>query len=176
MRLGILILLLSATVAFAQADCNVCEQANKLRDALRKIAIGDATQRGQGETLSREGLALLTAFRDNPPAAKQGRKAFEALVGLSAYAAPFAPAGDYEKALAAIAAKDTDYRKRYQALMRKGMRARDRRESCQIRYLQTTVQVQECRLQEMAKGATDDLANKHCSASYALDECLAKKK
>jgi hypothetical protein len=176
MRLGVVILVLSATAAFAQADCPVCEQAAKLRDGLRKIEIGNAAQRAQGEALSREGLALLTAFRDNPPAAKQGRKRFEALVALSAYAAPFAPAGDYEKALAAIAAKDADYRKRYQTLMRKGMRARDRRESCQIRYLQTNVQVQECKLQEIAKGAADDLANRHCSASYALDMCLAKTK
>jgi hypothetical protein len=175
-RLGIVVLLASVTTAFAQADCPVCEPAAKLKDELRKIEIGNATQKTQGEALSRDGLKLLAAFADNPPPAKQGRKSFEALLGLSLYAAPFLPAGEYEKTLASIAAKDPDYRKRYQALVRKGMRARDRRESCQMRYLQTNVSVQECRMQEIAKGASDDLAHKRCDASYALDQCLTKKK
>jgi|EndMetStandDraft_7_1072992.scaffolds.fasta_scaffold669313_1 hypothetical protein len=176
MKLGLVFLLVSATAAFAQADCPVCEPAAKLKDELRKIEIGNAAQKAQGEALGREGLKLLAAFADNPPPAKQGRRSFEALLALSLYAAPLLPAGDYEKALAAIAARDPEYRKRYQALVRKGMRARDRRESCQMRYLQTNVSVQECRMQEAAKGANDDLAHKRCDASYALDQCLAKKK
>lgn len=175
-KLGLIFLLATMTTAFAQTDCQVCEPAAKLKEELCKIEIGNAAQKTQGEALSREGLKLLTTFADNPLPAKQGRKSFDALLGLSLYAAPFLPAGDYEKTLAAIAAKDPDYRKRYQALVRKGMRARDRRESCQTRYLQTNVSVLECRMQETAKGASDDLAHKRCDASYALDQCLAKKK
>lgn len=176
MKLGIVLLLVSASAAFAQTDCPACEAASKLRDALRKLEIGNPGHRTQAEALSREGLALVTAFRDQPPPSKQGRKSFEALVALSAYAAPFATAGSYEHALAAIALKEPDYRKRFQAMVRKGMRSRDRRESCQVRYLQTNVSVAECKLQEAAKGASGETADKHCSASYALDQCLAKKK
>lgn len=175
-RLGVLLLLTSATAVLAQTDCPVCEQASKLRADLRKLDIGNAGQKAQGEAIGREGLAIVTAFRDNPPPPKQGRKPFEALVALSAYAAPFLPTGEYEKALAAITTKDPEYRRRYQALVRKGMRARDRRESCQVRYLQTNVSVQECKLQEAAKGASDELADRRCSASYALDHCLVKGK
>jgi hypothetical protein len=175
-KLAIALLLVSASAAFAQADCPVCDQATKLRDALRKVEIGNAEQKVQGEALSKEGLALLTAFRDNPPPPRQGRKAFESLVALSLYAAPFSAAGDYEKALAAIAVKEPDYRKRYQTIVRKGIRAKSRRESCQMRYLQTNVSVAECKLQEAAAGASDDLAGKRCDANYSLDQCLAKKK
>lgn len=176
MKLALVLLLVSATAAFAQTDCPVCDASTKLRDALRKVEIGNAAQRADGEALSRESLALVTAFRDNPPPAKQGRKAFEALIALGAYAAPFSVSGDYEKALAAIALKDPDYRKRYQAQVRKGMRARDRRESCQVRLLQTNVSVQECKLQEAAKGTSAETAGKMCNTSYALADCLAKKK
>jgi hypothetical protein len=175
-KLGVLFLLISATAALAQTDCPVCDQAGKLRTDLRKLEIGNPAQRAQGEALSREGVALVTSFRDNPPPPKQGRKSFEALVALGAYAAPFAAGGEYEKALAAITTKDPEYRRRYQALVRKGMRAKDRRESCQVRYLQTNVSVAECKLQEAAKGASDQEADRLCSASYALDLCLAKKK
>ena len=147
-----------------------------MRDDLRKIEIGNTDQRARGEALSREGIALLLAFRDNPPPPKQGRKAFESLIALSVYAAPFWPAGDYEKALAAITAKDPEYRKRYQAIVRKGMRAKNRRESCQMRYLQTNVSVAECKMQEAAKGTSAETAGRLCNTSYALDQCLAKKK
>jgi hypothetical protein len=175
-KIAILILLACTTAAVAQTDCPVCEQASKLRDALQAIEIGNAGQKAQGEALSREGLALVIAFRDKPPPAKQGRKAFESLIALSAYAAPFSAAGDYEKALAVIGTNNPDYRKRYQAMIRKGMRARNRRESCQMRYLQTNVSVAECKLGEMAAGASTELAAKRCDANYSLDQCLAKKK
>jgi hypothetical protein len=174
-KIAIVLLLVSTTAAFAQTDCPVCEQATKLRDALRRIEPGNAALKAQGEALSKEGLALVTAFRDNLPPPKQGRKAFESLVALGLYAAPFSAAGDYEKALAAIAIKDPDYRRRYQAIVRKGMRAKNRRESCQMRYLQTNVSVAECRLQEAAAGASADLASKRCDANYSLEQCLAKK-
>lgn len=175
-KITIVLLLASVTAAFAQTDCPVCEQALNLRDALRQVDIGNAGQKTRGEALSREGLTLLTAFRDNPPPQKRGGKAFESLLALSLYAAPFSPTGDYEKALAALAIKDPAYRKRYQALVRKGIRAKNRRESCQMRYLQTNVTVAECKLQETAAGAPADLANKRCDASYSLEQCLAKKK
>jgi hypothetical protein len=172
----VVILVAAATAALAQSGCPVCEQANRLRDGLRKIEIGNAAQRAQGEALSREGLALVTAFRDNPPSARQGRSAFEALVALGAYAAPFSPPGEYANVLADIGLKDADYRKRYQALVRKGMRSRDRRESCQVRLLQTNVSMQECVLEQRAKGETEDTAHKRCDAIYDLGQCLAKKK
>ena len=175
-KLALILLLISATSAFAQTDCMVCEQSMKLRDELRKIEIGNADQKARGEALSREGIALLTAFRDSPPPPKQGLKAFESLVALSLYAAPFSAAGDYETALAGIASKDPEYRKRYQAIVRKGMRAKNRRDSCQMRYLQTNVSVAECKLQEAAKGTSAETAGKLCNTSYALDQCLAKKK
>jgi hypothetical protein len=174
-KIAMVLLLLSAGAAFAQADCAVCEQATKLRDALRKVEIGNAGQKAQGEALNKEGVALVSAFRDNPPPPRQGRKAFEALVALGIYAAPFG-SGDYEKALASIAAKDPDYRKRYQAMVRKGMRGRDRGASCRMRYLQTNVSVAECKLQEAAKGTSAETAGRLCDTSYGLDECLAKKK
>jgi hypothetical protein len=175
-KLALVFFIVSANAAFAQSGCPVCDASTKLRDALRKVEIVNTAQRAQGEALSREGLALVTGFRDKLPPEKDGRKAFEALIALSAYAAPFSTAGEYEKALAAITMKDPDYRKRYQALVRKGMRARDRRESCQVRYLQTNISVQECKLQEAAKGTSAETAGKLCNTSYALDQCLAKKK
>lgn len=176
-KLAIVLLLVSSTAAFAQTDCPVCEQATKLRDALRTIEIGNAEQKAQGEALSKEGLALVIAFRDSPPPPpKQGRKAFESLIALSTYAAPFLTTGDYEKALAVIGTNNPDYRKRYQAVVRKGIRAKNRRESCQMRYLQTNVSVAECRLGEMAAGSSAELAAKRCDANYSLDQCLAKKK
>jgi hypothetical protein len=175
-KIAIIFLLVSATAAFGQTDCPVCEQATKLRDALREIDIGNAEQKAQGEALSKQGRALVTAFRDNPPPAKQGRRAFESLIALSAYAAPFSEGGEYEKALAVIAINNPDYRKRYQALIRKGMRGKNRRETCQMRYLQTNVSVAECKLGEAAKGASADLAAKRCDANYSLQQCLAKKR
>jgi hypothetical protein len=175
-KAAIAFLLVSSSAAFAQTDCSVCAQSMKLRDELRTIEIGNAGQRARGETLSREGVVLLTAFRDNPPPPKQGRKAFESLVALSLYAAPFATAGEYENALATITAKDPEYRKRYQAMVRKGMRAKNRRDACQIRYLQTNVSVAECKMQEAVKGTSAETASKLCNTSYALDQCLAKKK
>lgn len=175
-KLALVLVLVSATAAFAQTACPVCDQSMKLRDELRKIEIGNADQKAKGEALSREGVALIAAFRDNPPPPKQGRKAFEALVALGLYAAPFSPQGDYETALATITAKEPDYRKRYQAIVRKGMRAKNRRESCQMRYLQTNVSVAECRLQEAVKGASAETAGRLCNTSYALDQCLARKR
>jgi hypothetical protein len=175
-KIAILLLLASATAALAQSDCPICEQASKLRDALQDIEIGNAEQKAQGEALSKEGLALVIAFRDKPPPVKQGRKAFESLIALSAYAAPFNTAGEYEKALAVIGTNNPDYRKRYQAMVRKGMRGRDRGASCRMRYLQTNVSVAECKLEEMAAGASTELAAKRCNANYSLDQCLAKKK
>jgi hypothetical protein len=175
-RIALVLLLVSMTNANAQTDCPVCDQALKLQDGLRKIDIGNADQKAQGEALSKEGLALITAFRDKTPPLKQGRRAFESLVALGAYAAPFSTSGEYEKALAVIGINNPDYRKRYQALVRKGMRGKNRRETCQMRYLQTTVSVAECKLGEMAKGAPADLAAKRCDANYSLEQCLAKKR
>ncbi|HWV54084.1 hypothetical protein [Pseudorhodoplanes sp.] len=175
-RIAIVFLLVSATAAFAQTDCPVCDRASKLIDGLRNVEIGNAEQKAQAEALSKEGLALVVAFRDRPQPPKQGRKAFESLIALSAYAAPFSPAGDYEKALAVIGTNNPDYRKRYQALIRKGIRARDRRAACQMRYLQTNVSVAECKLGEAAAGASADLAAKRCDANYALEQCLARKR
>ena len=175
MKLAIVMVFLSATSAFAQ-DCPVCADAAKLRDELRKLEIGNTGQKARGEELSRDGVKLVTGFGANPPPVKQGRRPFEALIALGGYAAPFSANAQYETALAAITAKKPDYRKLYQATIRKGLRARDRRESCQVRYLQTNVSVKECMLQETEKGANDDLANKRCSADYSLADCLAKKK
>lgn len=175
-KIAIALLLVSATAAFAQTECPVCDQAMKLRDALREIDAGNADQRAQGEALSKQGLALVTTFRDKTPSLKQGRRAFESLIALSAYAAPFSTANDYEKALAVIAINNPDYRKRYQAIVRKGMRGKNRRETCQMRYLQTNVSVAECKLGEMAKGASADLSAKRCDANYSLQQCLAKKR
>ncbi len=175
-KIAMVLLLMTATAAFAQTDCKVCDQSLKLRDQLRKVEIGNADQKARGEALSREGIALLTAFRDNPPPPKQGRKAFEALVALGLYAAPFSAAGEYENALAAITVKDPEYRKRFQAIVRKGMRAKNRRDSCQMRYLQTNVSVAECKMQEAVKGTSAETAGRLCNTSYALDQCLAKRK
>jgi hypothetical protein len=174
-KLALVLFLMSATAAFAQTDCPVCDRSMKLRDELRKIDIGHPDQKARGEALSRESVALVTAFRDNPPPLRQGRKAFEALVALGLYAAPFSPQGDYENALAAITTKDPEYRKRYQAIVRKGMRAKNRRDSCQMRYLQTNVSVAECKMRETVKGATAETAGRLCNTSYALDQCLTKK-
>jgi hypothetical protein len=175
-RIALVFLLLSTSAVFAQTDCPVCEQATKLRDALRTIELGNADQKAQGEALSKEGLALVTAFRDKTPPLKQGRRAFDALIALSTYAAPFSTAGDYEKVLAVIAINNPDYRKRYQALVRKGVRGKNRRETCQMRYLQTNVSVAECKLGELAKGASADLAAKRCDANYAFEQCIARKR
>jgi hypothetical protein len=175
-RIALVLLLVITTAAVAQSDCPVCDQASKLQSALSVIDIGHADQRAQGEALSKEGLALVTAFRDKTPPLKQGRRAFESLIALSAYAAPFSAAGDYEKALAVIVINNPDYRKRYQALVRKGMRGKNRRDTCQMRYLQTNVSVAECKLGEMAKGASADLAAKRCDANYSLEQCMAKKR
>ncbi|MGE3988550.1 hypothetical protein [Pseudorhodoplanes sp.] len=176
MKFGVVLLLASTAAAMAQSGCPVCETSVKLRDALRKIEIGDPAQRPQGEALGRESIALVTAFRDNPPPPRQGRRAFEALITLGAYAAPFLTSSEYERALAAITTRDPEYRKRYQAMVRKGMRGRDRRATCQVRYLQTNVSVAECKLQEAAKGTSEETAGRLCDTSYSLEQCLAKKK
>lgn len=174
-KIAMVLVLVSAGAAFAQSGCPGCEQASKLRDALRKVEIGNAAQKAQGEALGKESLALVTAFRDSPPPHRQGRKTFESLVALGLYAAPFG-SGDYENALAAIGAKDPAYRKRYQAMVRKGVRGRDRAVSCRMRYLQTNVSVAECKLQEANKGASAEIAGRLCDTSYDLGACLAKKK
>jgi hypothetical protein len=169
----VLFLVMSASAAIAQTDCSVCDEATKLRDALHKVAIGDG-QKAEGDALSKAGLTLITAFGENPPKLRQGRKAFEALIALGAYAAPFGK-GEYETALAALLVKEPDYRKRYQAVVRKGIRGRNRGATCRMRYLQNNVQVAECKLQEAAKGANEELAGQRCDASYDLSQCLAKK-
>ena len=174
-KLSAVFLLLSATAALAQQDCPLCEPGSKLRTQLGQLDPGSEQHKSRGEDLSRDGVKLLLEFRDSIPPSKQGRKSFEALVNLSSYAAPFAPDALYEKELAAINRKSPDFRKQYQAMIRKGLRSRDRRQSCQFRYLQTNVTVQECMLQEREKGGTEDSAHRRCDASYALNQCLAKK-
>jgi hypothetical protein len=175
-RIALIILLVTATAAVAQTECPVCEQAAKLRDALRSVDLTDAGQHARGETLSKEGLKLVTAFRDKTPPLKQGRQAFESLIALGAYAAPFLVSGDYEKTLAVIAINNPDYRKRYQAIVRKSLRGKNRRETCQIRYLQTNVTVAECKLGEAAAGRSAELAARRCDANYSLERCLSKKR
>lgn len=170
----LLLLLLSANTAFAQT-CPVCEQAAKLQTELKKFDRADQKQVAQAETASREALRLVVAFGNDLPPPKQGAKAFESLVRLGIYAAAFTPDDEFARSLAVIGRKNPAYRKQYQALVRKGLRARDRQEMCRVRFLQTSVTVKECELDETRKGATPDLALKRCSTSYDLQLCLARK-
>jgi hypothetical protein len=174
MRTALLFLVLTAIPAFAQS-CPVCEQALKLQTELKKFNQADQKQLAQAEATSREALQLVVAFGDNLPPPKQGAKAFEALVRLGIYAAAFTPDDEFARSLAVIGRKNPAYRKQYQAMVRKGLRARDRQEMCRVRYLQTSVTVKECQLDEVQKGSTPDLALKRCSANFALEQCLAKK-
>ena len=175
MRAALILLLLSAGTAFAQPACPVCEQASKLQLELKNFKQADQTQIAQAEATSREALQLVVAFGENPPPPKQGAKAFEALVRLGVYAAAFTPDDEFARALAVIGRKNPAYRKQYQAMIRKGLRARDRQEMCRMRYLQTSVTMKECEFDEVQKGAAPDLARKRCSANFALEQCLVKR-
>lgn len=174
MRAALLILFLTASTAYAQT-CPVCEQAAKLQAELKKFNQADQKQLAQAEVASREALQLVVAFGNDLPPPKQGARTFEALVRLGVYAAAFTPDDEFARALAVIGRKNPAYRKQYQAMVRKGLRGRDRQEMCRVRYLQTSVTVKECELDETQKGAAPDLALKRCSANYALEQCLAKK-
>lgn len=175
MRAALILLLLCASAAFAQPACPVCEQAAKLQLELKNFNQVDQSQIAQAEALSREALKLVVAFGDNPPPPKQGAKAFEALVRLGVYASGFTPDDEFARALAVIGRKNPAYRKQYQAMIRKGLRVKDRQEMCRMRFLQTSVTVKECEFDEVQKGAAQDLARKRCSATYALEQCLVKR-
>jgi hypothetical protein len=142
---------------------------------LKKFNQTDQTQMAQAEAMSREALKLVVAFGDSPPLPKQGAKAFDALVRLGVYASAFTPDDEFARALAVIGRKNPAYRKQYQAMIRKGLRAKDRQEMCRMRYLQTSVTMKECEFDETQKGAASDLARKRCSANYALEQCLVKR-
>jgi hypothetical protein len=174
MRTALILLMFSTGLAFAQQPCPVCEQATKLQLELKKFNQADQRQIAQAEALSRDALKLVVAFGDELPPAKQGAKAFDALVRLGIYAAAFTPDDEFARALAAIGRKDPAYRKQYQAMIRKGLRIKERQEICRVRYLQTSVTVKECEFDEVQKGAAADLARKRCSADYALQQCLTK--
>ena len=174
MRAALLFLFLTANTALAQT-CPVCEQATKLQNELKKFNQADQKQLVQAEVESREALRLVVAFGNDLPPPKQGAKTFEALVRLGVYAAAFTPDDEFARALAVIGRKNPTYRKQYQTMVRKGLRARDRQEMCRVRYLQTSVTMKECELDEVQKGSAPDLALKRCSANYALEQCLAKK-
>ena len=174
MRLALIFLLFSTGLAFAQQPCPVCEDATRLRLELKKFNQADQKQIAQAESVSRDALKLVVAFGDNPPPAKQGAKAFEALTQLGAYASAFTSDDEFARALATIGRKDPAYRKQYQALIRKGLRVKERQEMCRVRYLQTKVSMKECEIDEVQKGATPDLARKRCNADYALQQCLTK--
>lgn len=174
MRAALLFLFLSANTAFAQT-CPVCEQATKLQTELKKFNRADPKQLAQAEVAGREALRLVVAFGNDLPPPKQGAKAFESLVRLGIYAAAFTPDDEFARSLAVIGRKNPAYRKQYQAMVRKGLRARDRQEMCRVRYLQTSVTVKECELDEAQKGSTSDLALKRCNTAYELQQCLARK-
>ena len=174
MRAALIVLLLSAGTALAQPACPVCDEATRLQTELRKFKQTDQSQMAQAEALSREALKLVVAFGDDPPPPKQGARAFDALAKLGVYAAAFTPDDEFARALAVIGRKSPAYRKQYQAMIRKGLRAKDRQEMCRMRYLQTSVTVKECEFDEMQKGTAPDLARKRCSANYALEQCLVK--
>lgn len=174
MRAALLLLFLTANTAFAQT-CPVCDQAAKLQTELKKFNQADQKQVAQAEMASRQALELVVAFGNDLPPQKQGAKAYEALVRLGVYATAFTPDDEFARALAVIGRKNPAYRKQYQAMIRKGLRARDRQEMCRVRYVQTSVTVKECELDETQKGAASELARKRCSASYDLQQCLSKK-
>ncbi len=136
----------------SRSPCPVCDQAAKLQTELKKFNQADQTQIAQAEALSRDALKLVVAFGDNPPPPKQGAKAFEALVRLGIYASAFTPDDEFARALAVIGRKNPAYRKQYQAMIRKGLRVKDRQEMCRVRYLQTSVTVKECEFDEAQKG------------------------
>ena len=175
MRLALIFLLFSTSIAFAQQPCPVCDQAAKLQAELKKFNQADQTQIAKAEALSRDALKLVVAFGDNPPPPKQGAKAFEALTRLGIYASAFTADDEFARALAVIGRKNPAYRKQYQAMIRKGLRVRDRQEMCRVRYLQTSVTVKECELDEAQKGSAPELARKRCSTDYGLQQCLEKR-
>lgn len=175
MRLALICLIFSTSLAFAQSPCPVCDEALRLQLALKKFNQADQNQIVQAEALSREALKLVVAFGDNPPPPKQGAKAFDALVRLGIYASAFTPDDEFARAVAVIGRKNPTYRKQYQAMIRKGLRVRDRQEMCRVRYLQTSVTVKECELDEAQKGADPAAARKRCNAEFALQQCLTKR-
>ncbi len=174
MRWALICLIFSTTAAFAQPSCPVCEQAAKLQVELKKFNQADQKQIAQAEALSRDGLKLVESFGNDLPPPKQGAKAFEALVRLGIYASAFTADDEYARALAVIGRKNPTYRKQYQAMIRKGLRVKDRHEMCRVRYLQTSVTVKECELDETQKGAAPELLRKRCAAEYGLQQCLQK--
>jgi hypothetical protein len=174
MRWALICLVFSASAAFAQQPCSVCDQAMKLQTELKKFNQADQTQLAEAEVRSRDALKLVVAFSDDLPPPKQGAKAYEALVRLGIYASAFTPDDEFARALAVIGRKNPAYRKQYQALIRKGLRVKDRQEMCRVRYLQTAVTVKECEFDETQKGSSADLARQRCSTDYALQQCLTK--
>lgn len=175
MRLALICLLFSTQIALAQQPCAVCEQAAKLQIELKKFNQADQTQIAKAEQLSRDALKLVVDFADNLPPPKQGAKAYEALIRLGIYASAFTPDDEYARQVAVIGRKNPAYRKQYQALIRKGLRAKDRQEMCRVRTLQASVTVRECELEEAQKGATPDQARKRCNAEFSLQQCLQKR-
>ena len=123
----------------------------------------------------REALKLVVGFADTLPPPKQGAKAYEALIRLGIYASAFTPDDEYARQVAVIGRKNPAYRKQYQALIRKGLRAKDRQEMCRVRTLQASVTVRECELEEAQKGATTEQARKRCNAEFSLQQCLQKR-
>lgn len=172
MRFALILLMFSTNLAFAQAPCPVCDQAAKLQGELKAFNQADQSQIAKAEALSREALKLVVAFGDNPPPPKQGAKAFDGLVRLGIYAAAFTPDDEYARALAVIGRRNPAYRTQYQAMIRKGLRVRERHELCRVRYLQTSVAEKECELDEVQKGTASDAAPKRCATNYALQQCL----
>ncbi len=176
MRLALVLLLFSTSLAMAQQPCPVCDQAAKLQSELKKFNLADPKQIAAAEAQSRQALSLVVAFSEALPPPAQNAATYEALVRLGVYAAPFLPDGEYERALATIGRQNPAYRKQYQTLVRKGLRNRDRQEMCRVRYLLTAVTVKECELDETRKGTSADNARKRCSADYSLQKCVAGRK
>lgn len=175
MRWALICLIFSTGFALAQQPCTACDQAAKLQIELKKFNQADQQQIKRAETLSREALKLVVSFGEELPPPKQGAKAFEALARLGIYAAQFAGDDGFARALAMIGRKDPTYRKQYQAMIRKGLRVKDRQEMCRVRALQTSVSVKECELDETAKGTAPELLRKRCNAEYDLQQCLQKR-
>lgn len=175
MRLALIFLLFPTSLACAQQSCPVCDQASKLQTELKKFNQADQSQIAQAEAMSRDALKLVVTFGDNPPPPKQGAKTFEALVRLGIYASAFTPDDEFARALAVIGRKNPTYRKQYQAMIRKGLRVKERQEMCRVRYLQTSVTVKECELDEAQKGANAELAHRRCATDYGLQQCLEKR-
>lgn len=175
MRWALICVLFSASAALAQQSCPVCDQAAKLQVELKQFNQADQTQLALAEVRSRDALKLVTAFGDNLPPPKQGAKTYESLVRLGIYAAAFTPDDEFARAIAVIGRKNPAYRKQYQAMIRKGLRVKDRQEMCRVRYLQTSVTVKECEMDETQKGASGDLARQRCATDYGLQQCLEKR-